>query len=454
MFIDRTAELGAITKRLDSDKFELIVIYGRRRIGKSALVFQAIKERAGYTYFLATERGNLEDFMNAAKANLPGIERLKGSWENYLDALKGGVIAIDEFPNLITEDKNVVNLLQRAVDTNLSSSKTKLILLGSSISMMEKRVLSQKSPLYGRRTSALKLGQLDIFESQKFFAGSSLEEMVEIYGFCGGVPYYLEKVRRPFWKWLASEILESDTFIKTEMDFLLKYEFEDIGTYKKILEAIALGKTKLNEIKDYVKAKGEITSYLSNLISVEIVEKKTPILESPKSKKGRYYLKDNFSRFWFRFVAPNLSAIEARNFDIDGIKREYANYSGKTFEDLGESLLLRLLKKGRIFGFSKAGKYWGRRPDRESGENSFDIDLVALNEETKEIAFFEIKFSSVDKKQADSILSGLKAKASFLGWHNEERKEYFGIIAKKIECKAECLKEGYLAFDLEDFSEG
>ena len=451
MFYNRKYEMKDLINRLESNKFELVILYGRRRVGKSTLVLEALgRLHKSYIYYLATEKNNLQDFKNAAGKTFPEIERLKENWDIYLEALKNRIVVIDEYPNAISEDKNIVAMFQRAIDIKLKDSKTKIVLLGSSISMMESKVLSYKSPLYGRKTSSMKLTQLNVFGASEFFKGSALKDIIEVYGFCGGVPYYLEKVKIPFWKWLEKEVLSSDTFVKTEVDFLLKYEFEDIATYKKILEAIAFGKTKLNEIKDYVRAKGEITSYIANLISVEMVEKKVPVFAGPKSKKGRYYIKDNFVRFWFKFVSPNLSMLEERKLDVLTIKKEYNTYMGVIFENMAPSFLFELMKKDKVSKFTNIGKYWGKIPGKKRGENEFDIDLVVSNSETKEIVFFEVKWVEIGKQKADAIISALKVKSTFMEWHKGDRKEKYGIIAKRIESKEILRREGYLVFDLED----
>jgi hypothetical protein len=453
MFFDRKRELAVLLERLRSDRFELVVVYGRRRVGKSALVLEALNRMrsASSIYYLATESGNLIDFKRTAEVEVPDIGKLKEDWEAYLEALKGKILVFDEFPNMILENRNITSLFQRSVDTKLKGSRTKLVLLGSSISMMESMVLGHKSPLYGRKTSALRLGALDIFSIWNFFPKAKLKEVIEISGFAGGVPYYLEKVEVPFWAWLEKELLKPDTFIKTEVDFLLKYEFDDLRTYKRILEAIAFGKTKLTDINDYVKPKGQLTSYLANLIKVDLVERRAPIFSNAKSKQGRYYIKDNFISFWFRFIAPNLSLIEAGIFKIKHVKDEYSQYMGGIFERTAEELVMELVRKGRIFECTSIGKYWGRRSDKSPSESAFDIDTIAANKETSEIAFIEVKWSDLDEKAAMGIIGELMEKSGFVDWRNGSRKERYGIIARSVEGKERLRKSGYFVYDIADF---
>ncbi|ACJ16242.1 DEXX-box atpase, N-terminus [Thermococcus onnurineus NA1] len=160
-FVNREVELRAIKEKLMSGKFKLIVIYGRRRVGKTRLVLEAVKDFP-HVYYLAVEGDNLRHFRGTAERVFLKVRYAREDWEGLLHALKGKII-IDEFPNLIQEDPEVLSLFQRAVGLDLSGSKTKLILLGSSVSMMTEKVLSYKSPLYGRRTGSMKLKPMKFF---------------------------------------------------------------------------------------------------------------------------------------------------------------------------------------------------------------------------------------------------------------------------------------------------
>ncbi len=436
-FVDRMEELKALRERLESEAFELIIIYGKRRVGKTRLTLEAVKDRE-YVYYLAIEGGNLRHFKQSASKLVPEISYAQEDWEAYFNFLKGKVVVIDEFPNLIKEDPKVVSLFQRVVDQILSSTNTKLVLLGSSISMMSDRVLSYKSPLYGRRTASIKLKPLKFFNLREFFPDLQWEELVEIYGFADGIPYYLEKIKPPFWKWLERELKRFDTFLKDELDFLMKYEFSDVTTYKRILEAVALGKNTPKEIRGHVKAKhSDITQYLKNLIETEFLVKKLPVTESARSKKGRYYIGDNFVAFWFRYIYPNLSSIEEGIFDIGEIKKDYANYLGMVFEGIAGQFLIELNKReGLPFKFSKIGGWWHK------GE---EVDLVALNEREKKVLLVEVKWRELSERDIDRILGDLRRKAELIGLEGYEK--YYGIVARRVPKKDE------LIWDLRNFHE-
>ncbi|WP_456472057.1 ATP-binding protein, partial [Methanocaldococcus sp.] len=342
MFINREEELKALNEKLNSNKFEFVVIYGRRRVGKTKLALKSVENRE-HIYYLAVEGDNLRHFKRYASKIVPAIEYAKDDWEAYFNFLKDKIIIIDEFPNLIKENPNILSLFQRIVDIHLKDTKTKLIILGSSISMMGEKVLSYKSPLYGRKTGVLKIRPLKFKHLKEFFPNTTWKEIVEIYGFADGIPYYLEKIKLPFWDYLEEEIKRIDSFLRYEVDFLIKYEFEEPTTYKKILEAISFGNHSLGEIKNYLGIKySDITPYLKNLIEIEFIERKIPITESPKTKKGKYYIKDNFIAFYFRYIFPNLSAIEEGIFDIGEIKNDYNQYLGFVFEKVAKEFLIEL----------------------------------------------------------------------------------------------------------------
>jgi hypothetical protein len=434
-FKDRRKEIDEIKEALDSDKFEFLVLYGRRRIGKTELILQATRDRKRI-YYLATGEKNLDRFYNVCAEYDKGVLNLKKDYEvlfNYIKD-KAEAIILDEFQNMIKEDKNITNTFQSIIDINLIKSKVKLFLLGSSVSLISSNVLSYKSPLYGRRTGSMKLKPISFFFLNEFFPDAGIEELIEIYGFADGVPYYLVKIEKLLWKWLEKEIKTEKGFLRDEIDFLMRYEFENPSSYKLILEAIANGKTKINEIKDFVKMqRTDIGPYIKNLLDVDLIKREVPITENIKSRSGRYYIKDNFIKFWFRFIYPNLSGVEAGIFDISIIKSQYSSYLGPIFEDVAKQYLI----KYNLFKFTKIGRWWHK--DKE-------IDIVALNEQPKEIVFAECKWQ--DNVDAEKVLNELKEKSQYVEWNNEKRKDKYAVFAKSFSKKFR-QKDVYL-FDLKD----
>jgi AAA+ ATPase superfamily predicted ATPase len=438
VFVDRKTECDELTNVLEAKGFAFAVLYGRRRIGKTRLVLETIKQRT-HVYYLAVEKENLRYFAAAVIQKFPKAKNLKEDWESLLDFLKDNaeVLVIDEFQNLVKEDKTTLSLFQRAIDTNLKNSSLKLIALGSSVSMITSELLQYQSPLYGRRTYTKRITAMSFLNIRGFFPKVSMQELAEIYGFADGIPYYLEKINEPFWVWLENGLRHS-SFVKDELDFMLKYEFEDLGTYKTILEAIAMGKTVVSEIKNHARMqRTDLSPYLAKLINTGFIRRELPLTEPVTSKLGRYYIEDQFVAFWFRFIYPNLSNLEEGIYSASIVKKDYPQYMGFVFEKICRQVLIELIKQKRL-GYDKVGKWWHK---------DTEIDAIALNAEKKEILFAECKWQ--DNVSANQILAQLNEKTSQVRWNNEQRKEKYVIFAKSFKEK-NLNKENVLLFDLRD----
>ncbi|MEK6981934.1 MAG: ATP-binding protein [Candidatus Micrarchaeota archaeon] len=438
MFINREKEKAQINNLITKKGFEFAVFYGRRRVGKTRLILECIREKK-HIYYLAVEKDNIRYFVSKVSQTFPEVKNFKEDWEVIIDFLKDkiDILVIDEFQNLAKEDKNLLSIFQRIVDTSLKNSNLKFFVLGSSISLISSYVLSEPSPLYGRKTFSSKIIPLEFFHLSEFFPKSDFIELACIYGFADGMPYYLEKIKTPFWQWLDKE-LKFPTFVKDELNFMIKYEFEEVGTYKLILEAIANGKATTGEIKDFAKLqRTDVSFYLSKLLETEFIERRVPLTEREKSKLGRYFIKDQFIAFWFKFIQPNLSSIEEGIFSSKNIEKQYPQYMGFVFEKICKQLLVKMIKENQ-FTYDKIGNWWHK---------DVEIDLIAINEEEKEALFIECKWE--DDVNAQSILELLKEKTKHFEWNNKVRKEKFAIFARSFKNK-EGIGEDVLLFDIED----
>jgi len=437
-FKNRRKELKELHEVINAEKFEMFIIYGRRRIGKTELILNVTKNKKRI-YYLATGENNLNRFYNTCLKHDNEVSKLKKDWEVLFDYLRNkvDVIIIDEFQNMIHENKNILNIFQSIVDIILKNSKLKLFLLGSSVSMITSKVLSYQSPLYGRRSGSINLKAVSFFELSKFFPSASIEQLIDIYSFADGIPFYLIKIDKEFWLWLMGELKKEKSFLRDEVDFLVRYEFDDPSTYKLILEAIANGNTKLNDIKNFIKIKRtDLTPYLKNLVEIGFIKRLVPITENVKSRRGRYYLSDNFLKFWFKYIYPSLSSIEEGIFDEKIIKKDYNSYLGFVFEEVVKQYTI----KRKLFNFTKIGKWWHK--DNE-------IDLIALNEKSLEILFVECKWQ--DNVSAKEIFHNLREKAKLVSWHNDRRKEHFAVFAKSFK-KTDFSEKNLLLFNLKDIA--
>lgn len=451
MFINREEELNALEERYRSDKAEFVVIYGRRRVGKTELIDHFMHNKNGIRLLARTdsEKNNLDRFSNDLSAFFKD-DFLKinpfGSWDAFFAYLaeksKDGriVVAIDEFPYLVDSNKAIPSVLQDYWDRKLKDSKIFLILCGSSIAMMLERVLGHKSPLYGRRTGQIKVEPMDFFNACKFYKNFGTEELVYTYSILGGTPGYLLEFddAKKIPENIKERFLRKDRFLFQDAEFVLKEELREPKFYFSILRAVAIGKTRIGDIMNETGLeKGMVGKYLSVLIDLDIIGREVPVTEKypHKSRKGIYVLKDNFYKFWFRFIYPNIEGIERKMQDAvtsSKIVPELDQYASHIFEDICKEWLW----KQNLFNYDKIGRWWDKREE---------IDIIALNEKEKRILFAECKWQ--DNVDADKIIGELKRKASLVEW-NGSRKESYALFAKSFRKKVS--EENTYLFDLTD----
>ncbi|MFP4559126.1 MAG: ATP-binding protein [Archaeoglobaceae archaeon] len=456
-FIDRERELEFLENNFSEQK-SLVVIYGRRRVGKTELV-KKFSEDKNLIYFLADKRGtliNAERFATVASKHFgdvpPRVENFDDVFK-YISSRTGSdkaVVVIDEFSYLVEKDSSIPSVFQLIWDEIVREGMM-LILLGSSISMMEKGVLSYKSPLYGRRTGQWKVTPLPFKEVTKFHK-VNIEKAVEVYAVFGGIPMYLNyfNPEKDIFSNVEDRVFRKGSVLNEEVEFLLREELSEYSSYLSILEAIAHGRTRIVEIADYSKIQAkDLPKYLNNLIKLEVIKKEHPVTEKIKTKKTVYKISDNFFRFYFKFVHPYKSDLEIGKFDRvkSKLRDDFNSFLGETFEDISREFILETYKKGVLpFDISKIGKWWQRK---------VEVDIVTLGErdKEKEVGFFECKWSALSENEANRIIEKLKSKAKTVNWHKDNREDYYGIIAKRVKGKQNLKNKGYLVFDLKDFDE-
>ena len=316
------------------------------------------------------------------------------------------------------------------------------MLSGSSISMMESKVLGHRSPLYGRRTGQLLMKPLN-FTPILDYVGD-LKKAIEFYSVFGGTPAYIMEIdpKKDIFTNIAEKILREDSFIYRDVEFVLRQELVEPRYYFSILLSIARGNHRVGLIvNDTGLSKSIVNKYLSVLRNLQLVDHIVPITEGHKSKKGLWFLSDNLFDFWFRFVNPYIDDIERGRSDLiisDYIKPHFNEYIGRHFEPIVRGFLEEMNAKSLLPSrFKKIGRWWHK---------DMEIDAVALNEQTKEILFVECKWR--DKVKIEKVLRELKEKADFVDWRKKERKEYYAIFAKSFRERIE--EENVLLFDIED----
>ncbi|WP_048151713.1 ATP-binding protein [Thermococcus cleftensis] len=443
-FVDRKGELEALEKAYQKG-VNLFIVYGRRRVGKTALLRKFLEDKWGI-YFLCSQRGYEKDVerfsVEVSKLfNLP--LKFKDFGEAFEFLVKQGklVVVIDEFPYLIEAYKPIVSVFQRIVDLTLENSEIMLVLSGSSVGMMEREVLSYKAPLYGRAGGIMKVKPFRFFDMVEWYGGD-FEKLVRIYGVTWGVPRYMELIREGSDEEIIQNFFEPTAFLFNEGRLLLMEELRSPTTYGQIIEAIALGKTRLSEIASYVMMEPkDLPAYLRVLSDLGIVKRETPVTKKT-AKRGIYVIEDEYFRFYYRFVSPHYEEIEALNPEpaIEDFRRNFNAYLGKTFEKVAREFIIRLIKGQEIPTYTRFGRWWHK------GE---EIDLVALNEREKRVLFVEVKWKDLSERKARGILKDLKRKSKLVGLDDWEKS--YGLVVKDVEEKAELRAEGWQVWDLEDF---
>ena len=358
-FIGRQQELELLEREYQKQG-SFVVIYGRRRIGKTTLIREFIKNKRAF-YFLATEEIEAQGKKRLADvvARTTGNSMLQRvSFSDWLDLFRliakdqpgeKKVLVIDEFPYLVKANPAFPSILQKAWDEILKDANVMLILCGSLISMMQKYALAYDSPLYGRRTAQIRLGQLsfpEVYKARKL----SFSDAVEQYAVTGGVPKYLEMFndQEPLLSQLESVALSKNGFLYEEPNFLLKDEVMSSVSYFSILRIIAEGNHRLSKIAGALETgTSALTPYLSTLSELGFISRETPVTEKKpeKSRRGLYFISDNFMRFWFRYVYPFKGELELDNPQIvlDELEKRITLYQRQAAED--ETKIKELEKK-------------------------------------------------------------------------------------------------------------
>lgn len=374
MFYCREEELRTMNNRYKKGHFECVVIYGRRRVGKTALINEFCKGKPT-VYFSALNASSQENLEALSKAiytcqnpdstSAPTYR----SYEDALEAITGMamekrlVFVIDEYPYLAKAEKSISSRLQHIIDHSWQDSRIYLILCGSSMSFMEYQVLGYESPLYGRRTAQFKIQALTYREITEFHPELKAADQALLYGVTGGIPHYINKldVESNLDEALLDNLFSTSSYLFEEPENLLKQELREPAIYNSVISAIAAGASRSNEISTKVGLEsGVCAKYLKVLLDLGILKKETPITEK-SGKKTIYVIDDNFFRFWYRFVPRNMSVISAGRMHPvyeQAVKRFYPDYMGLVFEKMCQEYLLRYAKDLPIL-LSNVGQWWG-----------------------------------------------------------------------------------------------
>ncbi len=422
MFIGREAELGFLNSKYKEKKGQLIVLYGRRRVGKTETLreFCKGKPHVFFSCTQTTDRVQLYKFSaRLLQENIPAKKYISefSDWERAFQTIlelpygeEKKLIVIDEFPYMCRGNQSIPSILQNLWDAEFKDRNVMIILCGSAMSFIEHELLAEKNPLYGRATGIYKMEKMGFYDAMKFFPDYSDRDKVLAYSVLGGIPHYLKQ-------WdpglsvaenIKQNILTKGCVLYSEVEFLLHQELRETPIYNSIIEAVALGSTKLNDIsqKSLIEDTSKTSVYLKNLIELGIVEREfsvdARIKEKANTSRGMYRLTDSFFRFWYAFVFTNYSQLE--DGDADGVyeynvKPMLHEYASLAFEDICREFVKELQKKNELpFRYTKMGRWMGKTTVRdEEAKNGLrvaetEVDLLGIGQDGKDYLIGECKF--------------------------------------------------------------
>lgn len=424
MFIGRETELKFLNDKYNTENGQLVVLYGRRRVGKTETLreFCKGKPHVFYSCTQSTDKVQLSKFSkHILKEDIPAKQYISefADWESafrsVLDLPFGDnkkLLIIDEFPYMCKGNKSIPSVLQNLWDAELKDKNVMIILCGSAMSFIEKELLAEKNPLYGRATGIYKMTEMGFYDAVKFFPDYTDKDKILVYSILGGIPHYLRQFspKLSVAQNIKKNILTKGSVLYSEVDFLLHQELRETPIYNSIIEAVALGNTKLNDIsqKSLVEDTSKTSVYLKNLIELGIVEREFSVDSKSKEKantnRGTYRLTDNFFRFWYAFGFTNISQLE--DGDVEGVYdyviapalQEFASY---TFEDVCKEFVKELQKKNALpFRYSKMGRWTGKTTVRDKDAPKgvriaeTEVDILGIGKSEKEYLVGECKFKN------------------------------------------------------------
>lgn len=438
MFIGRKNELDFLEDKYHGQSGQLVVLYGRRRVGKTETLrkFCEGKEHVFYSCTECTDEQQLQAFsIRMLAKGIPAARYIKTfhDWEQALGSVSElptpgkKLLVIDEFPYMVKNNASITSVLQNLWDSRLKNEDVMIILCGSAMSFVEKEVLAEKNPLYGRTTGILKLNEMNFYEAILFFPGYSNLDKITAYAVLGGIPHYLKQFdqNKPLGENIKRNILQRGSILYSEVEFLMRQELRETTVYNTIIEAVALGNTKLNGIFQKTQIdKNKLTAYLKNLIDLGIVRREFPVSDGIKKQanvqRGLYQITDNFFRFWYAFVFPNISELETG--DADGIY-EYSiqpaleHYTSRIYEDICREYLRRLNRQNALpFRFTRIGRWWNK---------DTELDIMATDRDKNHFLLGECKF-----KNAAFDLAELKATLAKFKPKKTTAKVYYYLFSK------------------------
>jgi AAA+ ATPase superfamily predicted ATPase len=457
-FIGRERELNLIHRLWQSQKAELLILYGRRRVGKTRLLTHWLEVDQPRALFWVAEPTSAYDQLrsfsqavyNFANPGLPAPDNFTyASWAQAFQQIarlaqdERLAVIIDEFTYLMAVEAGISGVLQNTWDHTFKETNLFLAISGSHIGMMERDLLSYQAPLYGRATALLKLQPMPFADTREFFPRYRPDERVAVYAMLGGIPAYWERFdpAASIDQNIRNQFLETNTLLQDEPRLLLQDFVSEAHNYVAILRAIAFGNRTPKEIAGFTGLTDKhVPAYLSKLVDTGFVERRTPVTAPASTRSGRHYITDPFLRFYFRFLSRRQAqlALGVQDQALEEIKRHLLDFIGThTWEELCQEWVLRAGAQGKLpFSPDQVGSVWTKNAQ---------VDVVGINSMEKTLILGECKWSP--KEMGRSVLRVLvektvevvpgdgKWKVAYLGFARggwtAEAQQYANELAKR-----------------------
>ncbi len=468
-FVNREKEMEEIKRCFELSKRKIfpIMLYGHRRVGKTRLMIEFLKEHNGFYFFVneSKSRGALiNEYQEQLKerkiiTEYETIKNFDALFNIIFERVKEPII-FDEFQNFLKISPEIYGILQKNIDLN-EDKPLFIIFSGSVIGLIKKVFEKKNAPLYGRIKVKIELKPMKYRETRnmmKILGYKKEDDFVNFYSIFGGFPKYFALIEdyglngKDIEDVIKEFFFKENAILEDEVISTLRQEFgKGKARYFDILAAISKGKTKLSEISSDIGIKiTSIGPFMRDLIEdFRYLKKEIRVTDGPRSKKVIYKLNNPLFEFWFKFIHPFSGYYEMKNFQFifSYFKDNINAFTGRRFEEICKEFLM---ENSSIY-FTKMGRWWGHYKNNNE-RKEIEIDIIALEENKKEIYFFECKWKELKENDANKIIKDLKEKAKYVEWFNEERNEMYGIFGKRIEGKENLRKEGILAYDLEDIN--
>ena len=433
MILGREKELEKLDQLHNDSRFHFLIMYGRRRVGKTTILQEFAHKNDTTLFFSAQEKNDALNLADFSRLVQEGLDKTSiAPFQTWSDAFryiskkadpnKKLTLIIDEFPFIAKQNASVKSSLQHVIDHEWKEMNILLILCGSSVSVMIDEVLGYESPLYGRNTEVMEVKPFDYLGSTVFMENRSNIEKAICYGILGGIPRYLQEfdASLSIEENIREKILRNGAFLNDEPSSMLRMELREPSTYGSILEAISKGYNQIKLIAEHIHEEpAKVSKYMNTLGTLRLIEKMVPCTEPKDSRKAIYRLSDNFFSFWYKYIFANRSYYEYPGEEDASreIMQNINEYMGHIFERICTTYIEKLAYAKKLpFVPAEIGRWWGNNPVIKAQD---DVDILAVSTKGEEALFCECKFTNkpMPMSEYDDLVTAMQAFPSITSKH-------------------------------------